>query len=55
MADSAKLIAALLESTDPAILTSLLGNYSTPKKVIKELVNNSDPYVANMAKDRLKS
>jgi hypothetical protein len=55
MADSAKLIAALLESTDPAILTSLLGNYSTPKKVIKELANNSDPYVANMAKDRLKS
>ena len=55
IADSEKLIAALLEATDPAILTSLVGNYSTPKRVIKELANNSDPYVANMAKDRLKS
>ena len=55
MADSAKLMDALLEATDPAILTSLVGNYSTPKRVIKELANNSDPYVAYMAKDRLKS
>jgi hypothetical protein len=54
MADSAKLIAALLEATDPAILNSLAGNYSTPKKSIKELANHSDPYVANTAKDRLK-
>ncbi len=53
MADSSKLIAALLESTDPAVLTSLAGNYSTPKKIIKELANNSDPYVANTAKNRL--
>jgi hypothetical protein len=53
MADSAKLIVALLEATDPAILTSLAGNYSTPKKAIKELANNSDPYVANTAKNRL--
>lgn len=53
MADSSKLIAALLESTDPAVLTSLAGNYSTPKKIIKDLANNSDPYVANTAKNRL--
>lgn len=54
MADPAKLMAALLESADPAVLTSLAGNYSTPKKLIKELANNPDPYVANIARDRLK-
>lgn len=55
MADSSKLIAALLECNDPAVLTSLASNYSTPKKIIKLLVENDDPYVANTAKDRLKN
>jgi len=52
-ADASKLCAIILSMEDPSILASLAGNYSTPKKVLKELVNHSDPYVASEAKKRL--
>lgn len=55
MADSSKITAALLQSTEPAVITNLVGNYSTPKKIIKELVNYPDSFVASAAKDRLKN
>jgi len=52
-ADASKLCAVILSMEDPSILASLAGNYSTPKKVLKELVNHPDPYVASEAKKRL--
>jgi hypothetical protein len=52
-ADASKLCTLILGLDDPSILASLAGNYSTPKKVLKELVNHSDPYVAAEAKRRL--
>lgn len=52
-ADASKLCNVILGLDDPSILASLAGNYSTPKKVLKELVNHSDPYVASEAKRRL--
>jgi hypothetical protein len=55
MADSSKLTAALLQSSEPSVLAGLVGNYSTSKKIIRELVNHPDSYVASSAKDRLKN
>jgi hypothetical protein len=52
-ADASKLCSVILELDDPSILASLAGNSSTPKKVLKELLNHSDPYVASEAKRRL--
>jgi hypothetical protein len=52
-ADANKLCTLILGLDDPSILASLAGNYSTPKKVLKELVNHSDPFVASEAKRRL--
>ena len=54
-ADAGKLCAIILSMEDPSILASLAGNYNTPKKVLKELVNNPDPYVALQAKNQLES
>ena len=52
-ADASKLCTLILGLDDPSILASLAGNYSTPKKILKELINHSDPYVAAEAKRRL--
>jgi hypothetical protein len=52
-ADAVKLCAIFLSMEDPSILASLAGNYSAPKKVLKELANNPDPYVALQAKKQL--
>jgi hypothetical protein len=54
-ADAAKLCAMFLSMEDPSILASLAGNYNAPKKVLKELASNSDPYVALQAKNQLDS
>lgn len=52
-ADASNLCTIVLKMSDPSILASLAGNYSTPKKVLKELVKHQDPYVAAEAKRRL--
>jgi hypothetical protein len=52
-ADSNKLCSIILKMEDPSILASLAGNYSAPKKILKELVKHSDPHVASEAKKRL--
>jgi len=54
-ADAAKLCTMFLSMEDPSILASLAGNYNAPKKVLKELASNSDPYVALQAKNQLDS
>jgi len=54
-ADASKLCSVILGLDDPSILVSLIGNCSTPKKVLKELLNHSDPYVASQAKKRLEN
>lgn len=52
-ADKDELLADLLQNSDPYVLGSLAGSYSTPKKTLKLLVKNADPYVASQAKSRL--
>jgi len=52
-ADAGKIFSLLLGMEDPSILYSLANNYSTPKKVLKELANHSDPYVSSQAKRSL--
>jgi len=52
-ADSAKLCDALLALSDPSISYSLAGNSNTPKKLLRELQNHKDPYVAGEARRRL--
>ena len=52
-ADVNKLATLLAAHSDPSVLASLAQNYSTPKKVLKTLVNHPDPYVAREAKARL--
>ena len=52
-ADSNNLCSIILKMEDPSILASLAGNYSTPKKILKELLKHSDPHVASEAKKRL--
>ena len=52
-ADINTLALALSKHDDPSVVASLAGNYGTPKKVLKTLVNHPDPYVANEARSRL--
>jgi hypothetical protein len=52
-ADVNKLAALLATHSDPSVVASLAQNYSTPKKVLKTLVNHPDPFVASEAKARL--
>jgi hypothetical protein len=52
-ADANKLAAAIATHEDPSVVSSLAGNYSTPKKILKTLINHPDPYVASEAKSRL--
>jgi hypothetical protein len=52
-ANSTKLCAALMALSDPSISYSLAGNYNAPKKLLKELQNHKDPYVASEARRRL--
>lgn len=51
--NSSKMLTVLMGLDDPSILYYLAGNYNTPKKVLKELQNHSDPYVASEARRRL--
>lgn len=51
--NATKLLAVLVALPDPSISYSLAGNYNAPKKVLKELLNHSDPYVASEARRRL--
>lgn len=52
-ANATKLCSALMSLPDPSISYSLASNYSTPKKLLKELQNHKDPYVASEARRRL--
>jgi hypothetical protein len=52
-ADSAKLAGIVATHSDPSVVASLAGSYSTPKKVLKTLLNHADPYVVSEAKGRL--
>jgi len=54
-ADSEKLIKIILDSNDPGILYALVGSYNSPKKILKDLSEHSDPYVASEAKNRLEN
>jgi len=55
MTDSDRILNALLQINEPAVMTNLINNYSTPKKVLKELANYPDSFVATAAKERLSS
>jgi hypothetical protein len=52
-ADKDELSTFILQHSDPYVLGALAGSYSTPKKTLKLLLKNSDPYVAAQAKSRL--
>ncbi len=52
-ANSTKLCTVLMALSDPSIAYSLAGNYNAPKKLLKELLNHNDPYVASEARRRL--
>jgi hypothetical protein len=52
-ADAGRICSLILSMEDPSILSSLAGNYSAPKKILKELLNHADPYVAALAKRSL--
>lgn len=52
-ADASKIYAAILKMEDPSVAASVANNYSTPKKILKELLKHPDPYVALEAKRRL--
>jgi len=45
-----KLATLLASNPDPSVLASLAGNYNTPKKILKMLINHEDLYVASEAK-----
>lgn len=48
--DRQKVIDQLISSNDPAVVAAVAGNYSSPKKTLKELLKHPDPYVAEEAK-----
>ena len=52
-ADSAKLAGIIATHSDPSVVASLAGSSSTPKKVLKTLLNHADPHVVSEAKGRL--
>lgn len=52
-ADTSKLAALVATHSDPSVVASLAGSYSTPKKILKTLLNHTDPYVVSEAKGRL--
>jgi hypothetical protein len=52
-ADTTKLAELVAAHSDPSVVASLAGSYSTPKKILKSLLKHSDPYVVSEAKGRL--
>jgi len=52
-ADTGNLCSLIMRMEDPSIVSSLANNYSTPKKILKELMKHADPYVVKQAKKRL--
>jgi hypothetical protein len=50
-----KLATLLASNPDPSVLATLAGNYNTPKKILKMLINHEDPYVASEAKSTLEN
>jgi len=52
-ADTSKLAALVATNSDPSVVASLAGCYSTPKKILKTLLNHADPHVVSEAKGRL--
>jgi len=52
-ADVGKLYPIILSFSEPSILVALADNSNTPKKILKELANNQNPFVAKKAKRSL--
>lgn len=54
-ADTSRLAALVATHSDPSVVASLAGSYSTPKKILKTLLTHADPYVVSEAKSRLEN
>lgn len=53
--DKTKLAEMVATHSDPAVVATLAGSYSTPKKILKSLLKHYDPYVVSEAKGRLEN
>ncbi len=54
-ADTTRLAEIVAAHPDPAVVATLAGSYSTPKKILKSLLKHYDPYVVSEAKGRLEN
>jgi len=53
--DSKELADILIKHPDPAVRYALADSYRTPKSILKKLLKDKDPYVAEAAKESIKN